>query len=994
MHKKIIYLFIFIILISSVGYTHLKSNNINKEISPAFLATDSLWIKNTFKSLSKDERIAQLFMIAAYSNKNKKYEKRLLSTIKRYKPGGLIFFQGTAKRQAYLTNLFQKNSKTPMLIGIDAERGLGDRLTDCMSFPKQMTLGAIKDKTHIYNMGREIGRQCKELGININFAPVADINSNPKNPIINTRSFGDNKENVAESCIAYMNGLQDEGVISVAKHFPGHGDTKTDSHKVLPIINHSINHLKQNELYPFERLINNGIQGIMTAHISLPRIDPSEKAASLSKIIVSDLLKTKMKFKGLCFTDALNMKAIYKKRDNSKVNIEALIAGNDILLFPVDLKRAINTIKKAIKDKKITQDFIDDKCKKVLAAKYYCQLNKRKDICLLGLNKTLNSEKAKAIKEELISNSISLIKNEDSLIPLSKLDTLKIASLSLGRNKTTIFQNTLSLYAKVDHYNNKNIKKLFQSINNYNLIIVNVYGRFSNYKANILNSIGTNKKLIVNFPTSPSKIKRYNFNKFSTVSISFSTDSLYESYSAQGIFGGIALSGKIPISINKKNISRIGITTKKKRLGYIKAELLGMNSKILNDSIDSLANYGISKNAYPGCQVLVVKNGAVIFSKSYGYFTYDKKTKVDVNSVYDIASLTKISSTLPSIMKLYDKGTINLNKNISNYLPELKHSNKAKIKIKNILLHQSGLLSYIYLYKNFIDKKAINGALYSKRRKRKYNHKLSPQHYINNNIIFKKGIFNKYKTPLYNIKVCKHMFMNINYIDTIQDIIIKSKINHKGIYTYSDLGFILLKNIIERKTNTAFDDFCNNTFYSKIGANNTCFTPLNKISKNNLVPSAYDAIFRKDTIKGTVHDPIASLLGGVSGNAGLFSNANDIAKIMYLYMNNGNYAGEHFFNKKTIKLFSSQKNNKNRRGLGFDKPDLKNKDISPACFSASSSSFGHSGFTGTLAWCEPSNKTIFVFLSNRTFPDENNNKLIKLNLRTKIQEIIYKSMIL
>lgn len=991
MHKTFISFFIFIVLIGSAGYTHLKFPHTDKEISPAFLTADTLWIKNTFESLNEDERIAQLFMIAAYSNKNEKYEKKLLSTIKRYKPGGLIFFQGTAQRQAYLTNLFQGNSKIPMLIGIDAERGLGDRLSDCITFPKQMTLGALKDKTLIYDMGREIGRQCRTLGININFAPVADINSNPKNPIINTRSFGENKEDVAESCIAYMQGMQDEKIISVAKHFPGHGDTKTDSHKVLPIINHNLKHLKQNELYPFKQLINHGIQGIMTAHISLPKIDSSGKAASLSKTIISELLKTKMNFRGLCFTDALNMKAIYKKGDYGKVNVEALIAGNDILLFPANLKNAINAVKKAIKDKRITQKLIDDKCKKILAAKYYCELHKRKDICLLGLNRTLNSEKAKAIKEQLISGSISLIKNKNSLIPLNRLDTLSIASLSLGKSKTTIFQKTLSLYTKVNHYNNKNLKKLLQNINNYNLIIVNVYGKYSKYKADILHFIGSKNRLIVNFPTTPNRINKYHFNNFSAISLSFSKDSLYESYAAQGIFGGLALSGKIPVSIGKKFISKVGISTKKKRLGYIKAELLGMSSKILKDSIDSLANYGISQKAYPGCQVLVVKNGCVVFSKSYGYFTYANKINVDVNSVYDIASLTKISSTLPSVMKLYDMGAITLNKNIANYLPELKHTNKAKIKIKNLLLHQAGLISYIYMFKNFIDKEAINGGLYSNKKRKKYNHKLAPQLYINDDIIFKKGIFYKHKTPLYNIKVCKHMFMNINYIDTIQNIIIQSKIKNKGMYIYSDLGFVFLKNIIEKKTNTSFDDFCSNTFYSRIGANNTCFTPLNKMTSKRIVPSTYDAIFRKDTIKGTVHDPIASLLGGVSGNAGLFSNANDIAKIMYLYMNNGNYAGEHFINKETIKLFSSRKNKINRRGLGFDKPDLENRDISPACYSASASSFGHSGFTGTLAWCEPSNETIFVFLSNRTFPDESNNKLIKLNLRTKIQEIIYKS---
>jgi beta-glucosidase-like glycosyl hydrolase/CubicO group peptidase (beta-lactamase class C family) len=991
MRKSVIFLSLLALLLVSVGYTQLKNPSASAKESPAFLTTDTIWANNTFRSLNEEEKIAQLFMIAAYSNKDKRYENKLLSTIKKYKPGGLIFFQGTAQRQAYLTNLLQKESKTPMFIGIDAERGLGDRLSDCMTFPRQMTLGALKDKSLIYDMGKEIGRQCKALGKHINFAPVADINSNPRNPVINTRSFGENKEDVATSCIAYMKGMQDEKIIAVAKHFPGHGDTKTDSHKVLPVINYDIKHLKENELYPFKQLINNGIQGVMTAHISLPKIDSSEKAASLSKTIVSELLKNKMGFKGLCFTDALNMRAVYKKEDNGRVIVEALIAGNDILLFPTNLNIAINAVKKAVKEKKITQKFIDDKCKKILIAKYYCGLSKRKRICIFGLNKTLNSEKAKAIKEQLIAGSISLIKNNDSLIPLKRLDTLRIASLALGASKETVFQRTLSLYTKVEHFNNKNLKNLLHNIDDYNLIIVNVYGKYSKYKDDLLRSIGKKKKIIVNFPSSPSKINPYNFNNFATASISFSKDSLYESYAAQGIFGGLAVSGTLPISIGNKFPYKHGINTDKKRLGYIKAELLGMNSKILRDSIDSLANYGITKRAYPGCQILIVKNDCVVFSKSYGHFTYDKKNPVDYDTVYDIASLTKISSTLPSIMTLFDSGKISLDKKIVNYLPQLEGTNKANIKIKDLLLHQAGLISYIYIFKNFIDKETLNGNLYSSKKRKRYNHKLAPRLYVNNEFTFKKGIFYKSKTPLYNIKINEHMYMNINYIDTIQDIIIKSRIRNKGKYMYSDLGFVFLKNIIERITNTSFDDYCNNTFYNRIGANNTCFLPLNQISAKNIAPSAYDAIFRKDTLKGMVHDPIASLLGGVSGNAGLFSNANDIAKMMYLYMNNGNYAGEHFINKETIDLFSAKNNKTNRRGLGFDKPDLKNKNVSPACYSASAESFGHSGFTGALAWCEPTNKTIFVFLSNRTFPDETNNKLIKLNIRTKIQEIIYKS---
>lgn len=992
MRKFIIYLSLLIIIVTAMSFSSFKRNTKAISITPHFLKTDSIWVNTIFNSLSKEERIAQLFMIAAYSNKDEKYEKELLKTVVKYQPGGLIFFQGTALRQACLTNQLQDSSKTPMLIGIDAETGLGARLSDCINFPKQMCLGALDNKSLIYDMGAEIARECKELGVHINFAPVADINNNPNNPVINTRSFGENKLAVAEACILYMNGMQDQGIIAVAKHFPGHGDTDTDSHKALPIINHDLDYLKKNELYPFLQLINKGVQGVMTAHISLPKIDKTEKAASLSKIIVTDILKNKMNFKGLCFTDAMNMKAVCKDGIEGRVNVDALLAGNDILLFPSDLTKAIEAIKEAIKNNEISQEIINQRCKKILAAKYYCGLSKREKIDTLNLKKRLNSNLAIALNEDLISGSICLIKNNNNILPLKNLDSLKIASLAFGSVKETVFQRSLSLYTKVEHYNSSNLKNLMSNLDKYNLIIINIYDKDTKYKADFIDSLATKKKIILNYPNTPYGLSNYSLNKLSAISVSFSKDSLYESFAAQAIFGGIYTSAKLPVSINKEFKYNTGISIDKSRVGYLNAELLGMNSSILRDSIDSLANFGISQKAYPGCQVLVIKNGYVVHNKSYGYYTYDKINKVENDCIYDIASLTKITSTLPSIMKLYDADNIRLEKKLTQYLPELKNTNKENIKLKDVLLHQAGLKAYIFLFKNFINEEYLNGDLFYSKKTKKYNLKLAPSLYINNTYSFKDGIFNEKQSPLYNIKVTPNMYMNINYVDTIQKYVQDSEVKNVGKYQYSDLGFILLKNIVERRTNIPFEEYCHNEFYTKIGANNTDFLPLNRISSKRIIPSSCDEIFRKDTLRGLVHDPFASLLGGVSGNAGLFSNANDIAKIMYIYMNEGKFGNDIFFKKETIKLFSSRDNNTNRRGLGFDKPDLENKKNSPACYSASAESFGHSGFTGTLAWCDPTNNTIFVFLSNRTFPDETNNKLVELNLRTNIQEIIYKSI--
>jgi len=992
MRRIIIYTLLIGFIIFPLDYAQ---SNIVKKGKPEinyFNEDCSFWVDSVYNSLNEDERIAQLFMIAAYSNKSNAYNQKLTNTIQKYKPGGIIFFQGDAYNQAKLTNRLQDLSKTPLLIGIDGEQGLGSRLSHTIKFPKQMTLGAIQDNNLIYEMGREIGRQFKELGIHINFAPVADINNNPNNPVINTRSFGENKYNVSKKCIAYMNGLQDEGIIAVAKHFPGHGDTNKDSHKTLPIINHDYSRLNNIELYTFRELINNGILGVMTGHISLPKIDPTGKSASLSKTIVTNLLKRKLHFNGICFTDALNMGAICNKKTEGLVNPEAIIAGNDILLFPANLQKAIASVKEHIKNGAIDIKDINTRCKKIIKTKYKCGLHSKQYIYTLGIDKKLNTNKAIALNEKLIANSITLIKNDNKLIPLKNLDKLSIASIALGAQKQTVFQNTLSLYTKVSHYNNNSLGKFKNDINDYNLIIINIYGTDSKYKSEFISNICKNKKVIVNYQNTPYRLSKYKLDNANSIILSYSKDSTYQALAAQAIFGGIVTSGKLPVTINDKYKYGQSLYSKKIRLGYMNGETVNIASSKLNNAIDSLVQEGISKKAFPGCQILIAKDGYVVLNKSYGYFSYNKNKPVKNDCVYDIASITKITSTLPAVMKLYDSKSLKINRHIRSYLSELKHRDKGRITIKQLLLHEAGLKAYIPLFKLFIDKDSLNGSLFRSRRSNIYNLKLAPSLYLNNTYRFKEGIFCNKRNNLFDIEINRNMYMNINYIDTIYNIVYNSKTHNRGKYKYSDLSFVLLKNIIERIKNTPLNEFCQDEFYSKLGANNLTYKPIDKINIERIIPSNYDIAYRQDSIRGYVHDPLAALLGGISGNAGLFSNANDIGKIMTMYLENGTYAENRYINQSTIKKFSSKYHKRNRRGFGFDKPELQNKNLSPSCPSASAYSYGHSGFTGTLTWNDPINNTTFVFLSNRTFPDDSNSKIVKLNLRTRIQEVIYSSI--
>ncbi len=995
----------FTVIISSFGFSDKRKENLFCDGS----ASAKNWVDSIFESLSSQERLMQLFMIHAYSNKNDNYNQKLIDKINKYKPGGVVFFQGTPQNEAILTNKMQSISKVPLLISIDGECGLGSRLKGTTTFPKQMTLGAIENNNLIYEMGREIARQFKRMGIHINFAPVADVNNNRNNPVINNRSFGEDKLNVTRKSIAYMKGLQDGGIIAVGKHFPGHGDTESDSHTSLPVIRHSKEQLEDIELPAFQALINEGIMGIMTAHLSIPSLDSSNIAVSMSKNVVSDLLQKDMGFKGLCFTDALNMQGARVGMRAGETDAKALIAGNDILLFTADIDNAITEIKKAIKSGRVSQKDIDIKCKKILKAKYFCGLNKKTTINTSKLWSDLNTTNSFALQRKIYEEAITMIKNDNNLIPLKRLDTLKIASINIGGTKANRFQNTLLRYTDVKNFHidaSASIEEyntLIDKLSNYNLIIIckskNLNSKKKHY-GNTLNSINfieelsKKKKVIFCYPGNPYAISEYKSKKINSILISYEENRITEELLAQAIFGGIACNGKLPVSISDTYRCGLGIKSNKTRLGYNIPENVGMNSTFLIKNIDSLISKAIDKKATPGCQVLIAKDGYIIFDKCYGYHTYKKQHKVNINSIYDVASITKISATLPSLMHLYEKDKIKLEHELSEYLPTSKNTNKGNLKIKDILAHQAGLVPFIPLFQELIDKEKLEGNLFSNQKNSNNHLKVAPRLYINPDFEYKQGAFNSLKEGDYITKVSPSLYISNRYKDTIMDIIYKSDVMEKPKYKYSDLGFILLKESMENLIGKSLNSYITENFYKKLGAERTLFYPQKKFNEKNIVPSTDDNIYRKNVIKGYVHDPTSALLGGYAGNSGLFSNALGLAKIMSVYLNKGSYGGEQFFKSSTIDTFTAKVNESdgNRRGLGFDKPEPTKRKNGPTSTYASLKSFGHTGFTGTYAWCDPDNNTIYIFLSNRTYPQEHNPKLLKLNTRTNVQEVIYKAI--
>lgn len=948
---------------------------------PPFYSKSTSWADSVFKSLTPDERIAQLFMVAAYSNKDKAHINEIKKLVSQYKIGGLIFFQGGPTRQAKLTNAYQKMSKVPLFVSIDAEWGLAMRLDSTTRFPRQMTLGAIQNDSLVYRMGVEIARQCKRLGMQINFAPVVDVNNNPLNPVISNRSFGEDKYNVSRKAAMYMKGMQDNGVLANAKHFPGHGDTDSDSHKTLPTVNSSRKRLDTLELYPFKELIKQGLGSMMVAHLYIPALDTTTNLAStLSKKVVTDLLKDTLGFKGLIFTDALNMKGVAKFYKPGEVDVKALIAGNDVLLFAEDVPVAITEIKAAIDRGELTQEEIDKRCMKILLAKQWAGLNHYKEIKLKNLNSDLNTPEAELINRKLTEASLTLLKNKSNIIPLQDLDTTRIASLSLGYKELSLFQKTLSNYAPMKHFGiDKQAKPIvfdstLAALKKYNLVIIHVNN--TNNKPDkdfgltpqvmtMIKDVMKQSKVIVNVAANPYILAKMDSLQFADgVVMSYENNDYSESYAAQLIFGGIAAKGKLPITPSPYFTVGTGIQTRAVRFKYTIPEEVGADSKKLS-MIDTIVLKGIKEKVYPGCQILVAKNGKIIYQKSFGYHTYENLIKVKNDDLYDLASITKIAATTASVMKLMDDKKISLDDTLGKYLPELAGTNKQDLVLREMLTHQAGLRDWIPFWMKTVEKSGE----------------------------YKPGIYNKSRNDEFPERVAERLYIHTGYEDTIYKKIIESPVKERGKYVYSDLGYYFLKKIIEKQTNVPEERYVIKYFYAPLGLSTMGYKPRDRFDLKRIIPTENDTKFRKQLVHGDVHDQGAAMMGGVGGHAGLFSNANDLAILMQMFMNKGEYGGKRYIDSTTLnECTKCQYCVDNRRAIGFDKPETNPDKNSPVCNCVSYMSFGHSGFTGTLAWADPANGLLYIFLSNRVNPSADENKLSKSGIRSKIQEVIYEAV--
>ncbi len=984
-----------------------QSSFVNSRKLSAVYNTNNAWADSILSGMNQEQRIAQLFMVAAYSNRSGAEEKKILNLIEKFQIGGLIFFQGTPKEQARLTNLYQLKSSLPLWIGMDAEYGLGARLKQTLKYPQQITMGAVQDEDLLFQLGKEMAVECRRMGVHVNFAPVLDVNSNPKNPVINSRSYGEGKVNVADKGIAFFKGMQNGGVVAVGKHFPGHGDTDTDSHHDLPIVDRSREELNDLELYPFRKSIEAGIGGIMVAHLNVPALDNKAKASTLSKPIVTDLLKNELGFKGLVFTDALNMQGVRKFYKPGEVDAKAAIAGNDVLLFSEDVPKAIEEIKAAIVKGDLSQERIDEACLKILKTKYWLGLNAYQPISSERLWSGLNTQQGLIIRRMLIENAMTLVRNQNDLLPLKRIDTLRIASVAMGSKKRNHFQEYLGRYTAIDYYqidknaSQKQYNTLLKNLDSYNLIIVSKHDSdrrasrkfgVTDQTVSFVNNLSKRKKVIFDLFASPYALDFYKrLNRLEAILVSYEDNPETQKASAQIIFGGIGAKGRLPVSVNEEILEGTGIETKSNRLGYAFPEQTGFDRTQLN-KIDSIVYDAIEQKATPGCQVLVAHKGRIILDKAYGFHSYKKNVNVKTNDLYDLASVTKVAASLPILMQLVDKGEIDIDGRLGDYLSIAKGTNKDTLVLRKILAHEARLLPWKPFHREAVDTARLRRDLFHRDSSRIYRIKVGNYLYANKNYRFKKGLFSTRISKAFPIQIANNFFVKESFSDTIYKRILATDYREVGGYKYSDLGFILLKKLFEEYLPCSMETYVKHEIYRKLGAGSLGYHPRQRFSLSRIVPTQNDKFFRKQQIKGFVQDPTAAMLGGVAGHAGVFGNAADAAKLMQMYLQKGTYGGIIFFQPETVTQFTSRAypDSLNRRGIGFDKPFLDRTDNNgPTTTKASLNSFGHSGFTGTMVWVDPDYDLVYVFLSNRVYPDDWNSKLMKMDVRTKIQECLY-----
>lgn len=950
---------------------------------------ESRWVDSVYNSLTLEQRVGQLICMRA-NQPEKPFDENVAKYIKKYNIGGVCFFRADAEAQVKKTNEWQALAQTPLMVSIDAEWGLAMRVNKTLAYPYQMTLGAINDDNLIYEMGQQVAEQCQRMGIHVNFAPVVDVNSNAANPVIGMRSFGENPERVGDKGVAYALGMQSKGLITSMKHFPGHGNTATDSHATLPTVNRSLEEVRDIELAPFRKMIANKVNGAMVGHLYFPAIEKVKNtSSSLSYGVVTDLLKNEMGFEGLIFTDGLDMKGVSEIVRQDSVPYVAFMAGNDVLILPTDVPFAIKTIKAAAERDPKAAARLEESCKKILRYKYRTGLNHYEALSTENLMTDLKKKAYTELRQQLYDEAITMLRNDNQVIPLA--NNKKIAVVTIGNKKNDVNNGliergygTTSFVVEKDNMATKSAEWL-KALEKYDLVVVSIektnmfasknYG-INDATVNFFNRLTAQNNVILNLFACPYALDMFRINdKVKGVVVGYQDEVPAVNAVVRLLSGELEPHGTLPVSVSKFKCGD-GIVTAMdpveslpKTGQVIQDEKVEPTTKVKLDEkyarlMDSVAKSGITKYAYPGCQVLAMKDGQVVYDTCFGTFTYGGSHKVQPDDIYDLASCTKIFASTLSIMKLYDDGLINLNSTLADFFPYLKNKAHGKLKLIDIMTHQAGLKAWIPFYKETIDENGPMAEFYS--------NEMDEQH---------------------SLRVAENLYIVNDYPDRIFDSVSKTKLSKKK-YLYSDMGFYYMPKIVKQITNQSIEDYLNEKFYGPMNLTHICYQPLNHFTRDQIAPTENDTIFRKQQLWGDVHDQAAAMFGGVAGHAGLFGNAHDLAVLMQMFLNEGTYNGVRYLKPETIRYFTKAHfatSNDNRRGIGFDKLPINKKGPCTASKSGSMKGYGHTGFTGTFVWADPENNLVIVFLSNRVCPNADANQLMKLNIRSNLHDILYEA---
>ncbi|MGE0588856.1 MAG: serine hydrolase [Cyclobacteriaceae bacterium] len=924
------------------------------------------WVDSVFQTLSTEEKVGQLFVILVSSYSPENDIDDLLDDIEGHQPGGLLVTGGGPVGTINLINALQQKSRLPLLVMAAAERGAGSLLDSVIQMPPPLAIGAIKNDSIVLETGKEIARQLKILGIHLNLAPNADHDLLPGRPEL---YLSDNKTDVAAKAILLSKAFQSQGILASAVHSTP--IPINSSEETLPSIDLVNLQLDTSSFSPYYKLINAGVDGLLTSNLHFSVLDKRKQVpASVSRLFVNDILKNQLHFSGLSIANIPHLQEVVGKSKGETDRL-AFEIGNDMLIDPHNLGGAIKKIVNSVKKNKNLQAQLDESVRRVLAAKYDAGLNELQSINRDNVIARINSAEAEALQYKIATNSITITSNLNEAIPISSLEGLKITSVAIGSGNVDEFVDYLNKYTSVtDHriISGEQLASYNNNLENEDLFIVSLFDLKELNRSQIINwisEINASKKLIVVSFGNPFDLRELSLPEGSLVC--YTDLSPVPSVAAQIIFGARKAEGSLPLTVNNWMHRGVGnLNSTINRFSYGTPAQVGMAEATLG-KIEDIVMQAIDSGATPGCNILIARNGQVVYHKNFGWKTYEKINSTTEGTIYDLASITKVAATLQTVMFMYDRNLIDINKKVSVYLPELKDSNKKDFIIKDILTHQAGLWPYLPFWQQTMKDST-----------------LLPEYYSHE------------ETERFPFPVSKDLFSASTMKDSLWHWIINARIKEKQPktpfeYTYSDMGFYIMQHLAEKLLNQPIEDFLQQNFYEPLGAYTTGFLPLQRFPESQIAPTEVDLQFRKSKLVGYVHDQGAAMHGGIAGHAGLFSNANDLAKLGQMWLQQGSYGGQQFFKPETVSLFTHKQYETSRRGLGWDKPTVSDWN-GPTSLFASPKTFGHTGFTGTAIWVDPEFDLVFVFLSNRVYPDMFNTKLLTGNIRPRIQDVIYQSI--